>query len=139
WEARSLEFEGKLNALSEEPSELRIAVHHDDGPPAWEVQGALHVPAATLVAEEEGDDLEEVLDGVVCQLARQIDEHIDENNEQPASVAEPPAGAGLDAVVGVLRRTYAQRRSEAFFALLEPILRRLTGYLHRHLEALERE
>jgi RNA polymerase sigma factor (sigma-70 family) len=139
WEERSLEFEGKLNALSAEPIELRLAVHHDDGPPAWEVQAALHLPAATLVAEEEGDRLEEVLDGVVCELAR----HIDEYNELPAASADLPAGAvldaALDAVAPLLCRTHAQGRSEAFFALLEPILRRLAGYLQCHLETLARD
>src|SRR5207248_6977611 len=117
WEERSLEFEAKLNALSEEAHELRIAVHHDDGPPAWEVQVALHLTAATLVAEGTGDRLEAVLDAIVHELARQIDQHNEQpaTHDRPATDAEPAVWARLDAVSALLRRNYAQGRSEAFF------------------------
>jgi DNA-directed RNA polymerase specialized sigma24 family protein len=135
WDERLLELEGKLHALSEEPSELRVAVHHDEGPPSWEVQAALHLPGATLVADNAGEALEEVLDSVVCELARQMDEH----DEQPITTAEPFARPGSAAVLALVRRNHAQGRSGAFFALLQPILRSLTNYLEHALHTLESE
>ncbi len=134
WDQRLLELEGKLNALSEEPSELHVAVHHDDERPAWEVQLALHLSGATLAAEDVGDRLEAVLDRAVGELARQMDEH----DEQLAGT-RPAAWSGSEAVAGLLRRNHAQGRSGAFCALLQPCLRRLTPELQQALETLERQ
>jgi RNA polymerase sigma factor (sigma-70 family) len=135
WDKRLLELEGKLNALSEEPSELRLALHHDDGSPAWELQVALHVAGATLAAENAGDELEEVLDAVICELARQMDEH----EEHLAANPGQSARRGLETVARLLRRNHAQGRSAAFFALLQGVMRRLNGYLQHALETLESE
>ncbi len=139
WDERLLELEGKLNALAEEPSELHVAVHHDDSRPSWEVQVALHLPGATLAAESAGDQLTGVLDAVVCELARHIDEHIDEHAERPSTTAGPLRWTGLEVVEGLMRRHHAQGRSQAFFALLQPIMRQLAGYMQHARQALESE
>jgi DNA-directed RNA polymerase specialized sigma24 family protein len=47
--------------------------------------------------------------------------------------------ARLDAVAGLLHRSHAQGRSDAFFALLEPVLRSLADHLRHGLETLENE
>ncbi len=142
WDQRSLELEGKLKALSEEPGELHVAVHRDnDGDdddrdnvsPAWEVQLALHLSGATLAVEDTGDQLEAVLDRAVCDLARQMDEH----DEQPVSTAGPSAPPASEAVAGLLRRNHVKGRSDVFCALLEPCLRRLLPYLQHGLATRE--
>jgi DNA-directed RNA polymerase specialized sigma24 family protein len=132
WDERLLELEGKLNALPAEPSELHVAVHYDDDRPRWEVQMALHLPGTTLATDSAGDRVEEVFDRVLGALARQIDEQ----DEQPSAAELPAASASL---VGLLRRNHSQGRSDAFCGLLEPALRRLTGYLENALGTLESE
>ena len=85
WESLQPGFEARLSALPEGDADLLIGVYHqidEPGEPAWDVQAALNFPLGTSTAERTGEDLPQVLSGVVADLSQRLD-------TLDASVAEP--------------------------------------------------
>lgn len=134
WARVQSELKAKIAALSEVPSELRIAVEQTDTEPVWQIQAALHVPGNTIVAEGLARTPEKALDHVLGGLAKGIDEL--ENVPTSFTLRRD----GLDAVIGLLEGYRSrENRSEAFLSFLAPLVASLGTYVHNELIVRENE
>jgi hypothetical protein len=134
WERVHAEFEAKMAALSEAPSELRLAVEQDDSSESWEVQAALHLPGNTLVAEGSALTPEKALDQVLHHLTQGVD--------QVEDLAETfgPRREGLEEVTALLENCRNPKdRSQAFISFLSPLVAELAPYVRREIRVREYE
>jgi DNA-directed RNA polymerase specialized sigma24 family protein len=136
WESLQPGFAARLSALPEGDADLLIGVYHqidEPGERAWDVQAALTFPLGTSTAERTGDDLPQVLSGVVADLSQRLD-------TLDAAVAEPvDRRQRLESIRPFLERYHAANRSDTFFAFLQPVLRSFRGYVRRELAVLRSE
>ena len=107
WRSRNLELEGKIAALDDEPTELRIAVCQGEDPALWEVQAALHVDTGTLVATATVSRIERALDKVLHILADKLD-RLDED-----SIAVTAGKKASRDVIPLLRQARQSDQSKA--------------------------
>lgn len=139
WEEFEPEVEAKLAELPVDPVELRLAVFHlleADTPEtteSWELQAALHLTTQTLVAESRAETPREAMTQLVAELARRIDDYV----EQPEEVCR--VRQGLEAILPLLQRNHAEGRSYQFIAFLAPLVRSLITHARRELDILELE
>jgi DNA-directed RNA polymerase specialized sigma24 family protein len=127
WRERQMELEGRLAALSEDPSELRIAVNQDHEAERWDVLAALHAGGRTLTAEASSDQVELALDKVLGSLARKID-RLEEEPERVTLRRQ-----GLEGIEALLERSRRQEQGNAFVSFLLPLVRDLRPYVRREL------
>lgn len=133
WQERQRELEGRLAALSDEPSELRMAVAQDQEAERWDVMAALHVGGQVVTAEAAADQVEGALDRVVGSLARKLDR-----------LEAPPERVtlrrrGLEGIEALLERSRQQNQGNAFVSFLLPLVRDLRPYVRRELRVRQIE
>jgi DNA-directed RNA polymerase specialized sigma24 family protein len=131
WDKIRPELEARLEALPEEPLELRVAVFQDDAPPYWQIESALHLPGGVLVTETQRNRVEDALDDMQSGLAEQLD-----------GLAEGPAEVetkveGLEAVVPLLERSHQRKTGGTFFTFLAPVVASIGPYVQRELRFRE--
>lgn len=127
WATRQLEFEGKLATLSDEPSELRIAVEHDTDQDQWDVLASLHACGSILTAEATSPEVEVALDKVLASLATKIDRM----EERPERVTL--RRRGLEAIDQFLKRSRQSNQGNIFISFLAPLVQDLRPYVRREL------
>ena len=133
WEKVQRELDGKLAALTEVASELRLAVYHEDSGPPWQIHAALHLPGHALVAESRGRTCEESLNRILNELS----DRIDRMDETPQLV--PLQLRQTQEMLPFLAQCKQQKRSRAFFSFVAPIVETLTPYVQQELQIRERD
>ncbi len=133
WERIQPELAANFESLSDPPTELRVAVDHDDTPSEWRIMAALHLPGKTLAVEVTAADLDTAMDKLLTGLSREID------RLGSLPIQATKRTKGLKAIVSILARSHRLDRREAFFSFLTPLVASIAPYVHRELQLCEIE
>ncbi|MHB1423648.1 MAG: sigma factor-like helix-turn-helix DNA-binding protein [Gemmataceae bacterium] len=139
WEKKQLRLEKLLRPFRPELRELRLTVYRHEQPHRWEVRGVLHLPTGTLAAEETDADYKPVLDRVADILVREIKRHKERLRRDYVYRRKNRRREELIAASPMLERDATQGRRQAFFDLLQPLLRSLHEHARHELRILELE
>ena len=121
----------------EDQRHLRLTLDRQRG--IFDMRAVLWLPTGTLVAEGKGDTARAAVDETVDILLREIRRHKELVRKDYLYRRRRYRERELGAAEPYLKRDVEERRREAFFELLRPLLRTVRRHARRELRVLELE
>ncbi|HVA50749.1 MAG TPA: sigma factor-like helix-turn-helix DNA-binding protein [Pirellulales bacterium] len=139
WNKKAPRLERLLKTFPEGLRDLSVSVYHNRPRAVFDGRAVLELPSRTLAAGASEKDLRALVDRLADVLATEIKRHRSRLRHDWVYRRKSRRRDELTAAGPMLEQDRRERRREAFFELLMPILRPLKEHARREVRLLEKQ